>query len=69
MTGVYMIRHIVLCEFRKDTTNTEIDNIFQVLGNLRDVIPEIQSFSWRKYENIEGYRYGFTMKFKDEKIN
>jgi hypothetical protein len=62
-----MIRHIVLFRFRKGITDGEIENIFQKLGNLRGVIPTIQSFSWGKYENTDGYQYGFTMKFKDEK--
>jgi hypothetical protein len=64
------IRHIVLLPFKSSLSEKEITQIMEKFGILKNIIPQIQSFSWgtnNSPENLhQGYLHGFTMEFKSD---
>ena len=64
------IRHIVLLPFKSSLSEKEITQIMETFGKLKNIIPQIQSFSWgvnNSPENLhQGYLHGFTMEFINE---
>jgi len=63
------IRHIVLLPFKSFLSKKEITEIMQTFGELKNIIPQIQTFSWGENnspENLhQGYLHGLTMEFKN----
>ena len=64
------IRHIVLLPFKSSLSKKEITQIMEKFGALKNIIPQIQSFSWGENNSPEnlhhGYLHGFTMEFKND---
>ncbi len=55
-----MIRHVVLCRFRKDS---DISGVFDAISELQQKIPGILSISCGKDNSPEGLQKGFTHGF------
>ena len=55
-----MIRHVVLCKFRKDA---DVDAVFAAIAGLKDKIPGILSVTCGKDNSPEGLQKGFTHGF------
>ena len=55
-----MIRHVVLCRFRKDA---DVDAVFAAIAGLKDKIPGILSVTCGKDNSPEGLQKGFTHGF------
>lgn len=66
-----MMKHIVLLRFDPLLTDSEIQQAFIWLQNLRLSIPQIKSFNYGKYDSQEGmnqeFEYGFEMTFDSAK--
>ena len=66
-----MIRHIVLLAFKKELKERDIEAIFLALENMKNAIPQIQSFTWGKCNSPEqlnkAFTHGFCMEFIDDK--
>jgi len=64
------IKHIVLLPFGPTTSKAEIEKIMLSIAELKDVIPQVISFSWgenNSNENLHGgYLHGFVMEFKND---
>jgi hypothetical protein len=64
-----MIRHAVLCNFRKDLKQSDIDALFAALHALKNQIPGIVAISHGKDNSPEGLQkgktHGFTVDFID----
>lgn len=64
------IRHIVLLPFKSSLSQQEITQIMERFAQLKNIIPEIVSFSWganNSPENLhQGYLHGFIMEFKND---
>ena len=67
-----MIRHIVLCRFRADVSESEIAEIWAGLEALKDVIPGMIAASFGANVSPEGlargYGHAFTMDFENETV-
>lgn len=65
-----MIRHIVLLPFKQSLSDTQCLAILKKLGELKEHIPQIHSFSYGKNNSQEqldrGYTFGFVMEFLNE---
>lgn len=61
-----MIRHVVLCRFRKDA---DVEQIFGAISDLQHKIPGILSISCGQDNSPEGlqrgFTHGFTVDFSD----
>jgi hypothetical protein len=55
-----MIRHVVLCKFRKDA---DVDAVFAAIKGLKDKIPSILAVTCGKDSSPEGLQKGFTHGF------
>jgi hypothetical protein len=64
-----MIKHIVLLAFKKNLSSQQIQAILNALHELRNVIPEIASFSSGPNQSPEGlnkeYTHAFIMEFNN----
>jgi hypothetical protein len=64
-----MINHIVILKFKSHVTESDIDSVVHQLGNLKELIPSIKSFSFGKNISLEqlnkGYTHAFIMTFDD----
>ena len=58
-----MIRHIVLIKVKKETPQEKIDDVFDILGALKDRIPGILDFSAGVNNSPEGIARGYTHVF------
>ncbi len=72
------VQHIVLVQYKQDTPQEKIDEIFTRLGDLQNEIKGILSYTYgpnSSPENLnQGYSHGFTMVFaspevRDEYLN
>ncbi|OSQ43399.1 Dabb family protein [Thalassospira sp. MCCC 1A01428] len=65
-----MIRHIVLVNFKPDTSEKTIQNLFDRLAALRDQLPGMRDFDASPSvspENLEqGFNHGICVDFVDE---
>ena len=65
-----MIKHIVLCAFKKDLSEEAIAEILNSMHSLQKSIPQILSFSagvnTSKEGLSKGFTHGFIMTFADE---
>jgi hypothetical protein len=65
-----MIRHVVLCRFRRDLDPSGIDKLFAGLDALKDHIPGILAISHGRDNSPEGLQkgatHGFTVDFVDK---
>ncbi len=63
------MQHIVLLKFKAGTPQATIGNIFQQLGELKSLIPGMNTFCAGAYSSHEGrnkgFTHGFIMEFKD----
>lgn len=64
------IKHIVLLPFKSSLPKAEIEKIMMSLADLKNMIPQIMSFSWGENNSPEnlhrGYLHGFIMEFKND---
>jgi hypothetical protein len=64
------IKHIVLFKFKQNISPSQITQVMQALEHLKNLIPEVLSYSGGKDMSIEnlhrGFTHGFTMDFKNE---
>jgi hypothetical protein len=64
------IRHIVLLPFKSSLSQQDITKIMETFSTLKNIIPQILSFSWganNSPENLhQGYLHGFCMEFKND---
>ncbi|HIW07015.1 MAG TPA: Dabb family protein, partial [Candidatus Ignatzschineria merdigallinarum] len=60
-----MIKHIVLVRFKKEINTSQIQQIFEKIGNLESILPSMKSFDYGKYngsiERHKGFDYAFYM--------
>jgi hypothetical protein len=65
-----MIRHVVLCKFKPDVDEMEIQRIFAALSGLKADIPGILGITAGRDMSPEGlqrgFTHGFTVDFEDE---
>lgn len=57
------IKHAVLMKFKASTSPQKVDEIFDALRKLRQVIPGLLDFSGGPYSSPEGLHQGFTHGF------
>ncbi len=61
------IQHMVLFDFKEDTTDATIESIFEELAALQSLCPGILHFAGGKYSSPEGmngaFTHGFLMTF------
>lgn len=66
-----MIKHIVLVRFKKGISTSQIQQIFEKIGNLESILPSMKSFDYGKYngsiERHKGFDYAFYMTFNTAK--
>lgn len=64
------VRHIVLFKLKPSLSDEDTKYIMESLGDLKNEIPQILSYTWGKNNTIEdldkGYTHGFVMDFKNE---
>ncbi len=60
-----MFRHVILFQFKTDATDVAIEEMFQKIGALQKVIPDILDYSWgeNQWLDKEGFTHGFVMSF------
>jgi hypothetical protein len=65
-----MIRHIVLLAFKKNLAEKNIQFVFSELDHLKQIIPQILTYTWGCCESPEnlhkGFLHGFVMEFSTE---
>ncbi len=65
-----MIQHIVLCRFRSDVDQAEIEAIWAALDGLRNIVPGLVDASFGANQSPEGlangYTHGFVITFADK---
>ena len=57
------IKHIVLFKFKATTTETQIEDAFQNLAGLKDLIAGLAEFIGGPYSSPEGLNQGYTHGF------
>ena len=64
------IKHIVLLPFKSSLSKAEIEQVMLSIGELKNIIPQVMSFSWGENNSPEnlhrGYLHGFIMEFKND---
>lgn len=58
-----MIRHVVLFQWKPETTEANIAEAFRALAALKGKIPGLQQFEGGPYSSPEGLNQGFTHGF------
>ncbi len=58
-----MINHMVILKFQPQFAESDIDAVANQLGNLKEIIPAIKSFSFGKNISPEQLNKGFTHAF------
>ena len=62
-----MIKHIVLVRFNKEVSKEQIKAIFEKIGALETILPNMKSFDYGRYNGAEarhkGFDYAFYMEF------
>jgi len=72
MTGYTMtkIQHMVLFDFKDDTSQETIDHIFSELADLKTLCPGVLHYAGGEYSSPEGlngsFSHGFIMTFDSE---
>ncbi len=54
------LRHVVAFKFKADATKEQVDALIKDFADLKNKIPEIQSFEWGRNNSPEGFNKGFT---------
>lgn len=57
------LKHLALAKFKPGTAAQTIQEFFEAIGKLRDVLPGILDYSWGANNSIEGLDQGFTHAF------
>ena len=64
------LRHVVAFKFKSDASEEQVHSLIKAFGDLKNNIPEIQSFEWGVNNSPEGLERGlthcFTLTFKNE---